>query len=287
MVRIAHRFSARAGTLAGSPMGSYRPASLGVGRVVEGAVGGGQAFLDAGAKRALSQVTRDTLANQERHRTQVEDFVAVGKRQDRSANRRRTDYANAKLKLLTAENDYHCQAVLNQAMGGEEEADHDVADTALMALREKMLRLPCCLLKHWRLVRSRGGRTPQVRARELSLSAAYSSYAPQLSLQGALTPIKGWTCAIYHGTGVPVCSCRCRVSRWGCRRRTWTTRGQQDVARRFRRTGYLRDQVRLDVEQARLSVRAGEERVAPRSRGSMRNSFRPSRRVAMRRELAP
>lgn len=86
------------------------------------------AFLTAGANRALVDVARATLSNQERHLAQIQGFVDVGTRPPIDLAQSRTDVANARLALLRAENNYQAaKAELSRAMGTPESTDFEVS----------------------------------------------------------------------------------------------------------------------------------------------------------------
>jgi outer membrane protein len=85
-------------------------------------------FLSAGANRALVDVARATLGNQERHLAQIQGFVEVGTRPPIDLAQSRTDVANARLALLRAENNYLAgKAELSRAMGTPEVMDFEVS----------------------------------------------------------------------------------------------------------------------------------------------------------------
>src|SRR5262249_33366723 len=62
------------------------------------------AYFNARAAKALVQVAKETLANQERHLAQIQGFVEVGTRPEIDLAQARTDRANARLQLINAEN---------------------------------------------------------------------------------------------------------------------------------------------------------------------------------------
>jgi outer membrane protein len=86
------------------------------------------AFLTAGANKALVDVARATLGNQERHRAQIQGFVEVGTRPPIDLAQARTDVANAKLALIRAENNYaSAKAELSRSMGTPQRNDFEVS----------------------------------------------------------------------------------------------------------------------------------------------------------------
>jgi outer membrane protein len=86
-------------------------------------------YFGAWAQKTMVGVARGTLANQERHLTQIAGFVEVGTRPQIDLAQARADRANARLMLIGAESAYaSSKAALNQAMGVTGALDYDVAD---------------------------------------------------------------------------------------------------------------------------------------------------------------
>jgi outer membrane protein len=86
-------------------------------------------YFGAWAQKAMVQVARGTLANQERHLGQIAGFVEVGTRPQIDLAQARADRANANLMVIGAEAAYaSAKAALNQAMGVAGPLDYDVAD---------------------------------------------------------------------------------------------------------------------------------------------------------------
>jgi outer membrane protein len=78
-----------------------------------------RAYFTALAQQELVRVARDTLANQERHLTQVRGLVEAGIRPDIDLASVRTDVANARVAVINAENSVAlARASLDQQMGG-------------------------------------------------------------------------------------------------------------------------------------------------------------------------
>ncbi len=93
------------------------------------------AYFTARAQKDLVQVGRENLANQDRHLSQIEGFVKVGTRPEIDLAQARTDRANALVQLITAENTYEvAKAQLNQAMGIEGSTDYDIHDDSIPAV---------------------------------------------------------------------------------------------------------------------------------------------------------
>jgi outer membrane protein len=94
-----------------------------------------RAFFQARAQKALIAVAGAGVSNQERHVQQIKSFVAAGLRPEIDLARVRTDLANARFQLITAENGYAlAKAQLAQAMGAEAPRQFEVADQDLPAV---------------------------------------------------------------------------------------------------------------------------------------------------------
>lgn len=90
------------------------------------------AFFAARQAQAAMLVQQENLANQEKHRAQIEAYVRVGKRPNIDLLQARTDYSNARVQLLAADANYRISlAKLNRTMGVESDIDYVVADEHL------------------------------------------------------------------------------------------------------------------------------------------------------------
>jgi outer membrane protein len=146
-----------------------------------------KAFFLAWANRALIQVQDETLANQIKHQTQTEAFVKVGTQPAIALAQARTDVANAKVALITAQNNYRiAKAQLNQTMGVVQGVNYDVANEELPPLpgEDQSVDQLTDIALHER---------PEVaaqlsnrEAQELNLRAARGGYAPAFSIFGGV-----------------------------------------------------------------------------------------------------
>ncbi|MFL5429367.1 MAG: TolC family protein [Myxococcales bacterium] len=90
------------------------------------------AFFQARATRALVGVAREAVDNFGKHLDQTQGFVEAGTRPEIDLAQARADLANAKAQLIDAQNNYLIsKAQLNQAMGVVGASDYDVADESL------------------------------------------------------------------------------------------------------------------------------------------------------------
>src|SRR6185436_16865192 len=102
------------------------------------------AYFGARAQKAAAAIARDTLANEERHLTQISGFVEAGERPRIDITQARTARANAQLRLTLAENAYAmARAELGRAMGtAGSEIDYDVGDETMPAVPGEDGHLP-------------------------------------------------------------------------------------------------------------------------------------------------
>jgi outer membrane protein len=90
------------------------------------------AFFQARGTRDLVKVAQETLDNQLKHQQQVEGFVRVGTQPEIDLAQARTNVANARVQLITAQNaDRIAKAQLNQAIGLPQGTDYQVSDEDL------------------------------------------------------------------------------------------------------------------------------------------------------------
>ena len=215
------------------------------------------AFFGARARRALLDVSRDSLENQQKHLETVQGFVDVGARPQIDLAQARGDTANAKLARIRAENDYEtAKAELNQAMGVETTTDYDVADDTLGAVDREDDALAALLDSALRTRPDLVASQRQIEAARIGVRAAQSAYGPSLTTtvradesgptQQHLVPnIRGdvtLNVPIFSGllTTAQVHEARATVR---------IAELQRDV---------LVQQLRLDLDKARLAVRAAK-----------------------------
>jgi outer membrane protein len=215
------------------------------------------AFFQARALKELVSVEQENLANQERHLAQSEAFVQVGTRPDIDLAQGRTGVANARVRLIQAENAYAIgKASLSQAMGVDSASDFEVAEETLAAVpgeegsREELLSAAVGARPELAALERR------VRAQRMFLRAEKGSYAPILSASSSITAggtelsslVGNWnagvllTWPLFQGGAS-------RAAVAAARANEQITLADQDSARQA---------VRFEVEQARLGVRAAK-----------------------------
>jgi outer membrane protein len=218
-------------------------------------------FFTARADRALVDVARETLGNQEKHLAQVQTFIKVGTRPEIDAAQSKTDVANARLALIRAENTYAtAKAQLNQAMGVEGPVDYDVADETLDYVPGEDGTTDQLLDEAIKNRPELSALRAQKQSQDEALSSIRGQYLPSIGLSasanesGAALSDLGWslvggvtlTWPIFTGLS----------TRAAVREAEWNQAviDAQDTAER--------QQIRFEAEQARLAVRAAKSELA-------------------------
>lgn len=140
------------------------------------------------AQRALIHVAEYTLANQQKHLAQVEAFVEVGTRPEIDLAQARTDVANARVQLLSAQNAYaSAKQNLKLVLGADPAVDYEVNDDTLEPLPEEDAAL-AQLFEQARASRPEfSAASRMLRAQELRTRAAKARFGPSLSATAAMS----------------------------------------------------------------------------------------------------
>ncbi|MDD5224902.1 MAG: TolC family protein [bacterium] len=215
------------------------------------------AFFAARAGKALAQVARETLANQERHLDQIQGFVEIGSRPEIDLAQVRSDLANFRLQLINAENDYEtAKARLNQAMGVMAQTNYEVADETPPPVEKEDQAIDPLFAEALAARPEFAALSAGIRAQELSLGSVRGGYWPKLNLSAGATAggaeldnlARNWNGGVslvwplFEGrlTRMQVVEARAKLMSLNSQLET------------------LRLQVRLEVEQARLAIRAAK-----------------------------
>ena len=216
------------------------------------------AFLDAAATKALVQVAQEALDNQQRHLAQIQGFVEVGTRPAIDLAQSRTEVATARLALVRAQNNYAvAKSQLERAMGFSPPGEYDVSIEVPAAEPEENGALELLLQQAERTRPEFAALRMQTRAQELSVDAAEAGYAPSVELAGSVS--EGGSdfdeLAFNAGLGVnltwPIFSGG--VTRARVREASATLSGLR-IEREL-----LRNDTRLELERAMLSLKAAQE----------------------------
>ena len=219
------------------------------------------AYHTAAAARAMVRVAEENLHNQEAHLRQIQGFVEAGTRPEIDLAQARTDRANAQVQLINQQVAYDTgKALLNQAMGVERGTDYDVAEPPVQPVEGEDgstdSLLPAAIAARPDLL----ALARQIEAQELTTKSIKGGYAPSLSASTGLTESGpaidnlewGWYGKLYlnwsiFGGGITDQQLR------EARASTAVLRALYELQRQ---------QVRADVEQARLGVRATKAAIA-------------------------
>ena len=224
------------------------------------------AFFNAVANKELLAVARETLENQRNHRTQIEGFVQAGTRPPIDLSQAQADFSNAEVVVVNALNAYQrSKVLLNQTMGLEAPIDYDVASDALPPQAGEDGALEPLLESALAARPEIGSAKEQVKAQQLLIQSARGSYGPSLALLGTIqqtaatgTNYVGWDAAV----GVTL---------------TWNlfqgglTNGvvheaEGNLGFAAAQLDLLRQQVRVDVDQALLAIRAAKAALSSATR---------------------
>ncbi|HJX64704.1 MAG TPA: TolC family protein [Polyangia bacterium] len=214
-------------------------------------------YYNAAAARALVKVAQDGLANQEAHLVQAQGFVRAGTQPEIALAQALTNRATARVQLINAQNGYDvAKAQLNLAMGVEGSIDYDVEAAAAEPVPGEESTTDDLLPLALKARPDLRALAEQVRAQEATISAIRGGYAPALGASTALTDAGpaldnmawNWNAALtltwqIFGGGITKQQVR-EASATGS-----VLRGQYEIQHQ---------QIRLDLEQARLAVRAAK-----------------------------
>jgi len=231
------------------------------------------AFFRARAGKAMIVVAQQTLANQERHLTQINGFVQAGTRPEIDLAQARAGRANARVGVIRAENDYTvARAELNQAMGVAGDTEYDVAEDGFAAVPGETGPVGSLIDEAIQARPDLAALDAQVRAGELAARAVRGGYWPVLNLVAGARD-EGQSLHATPGVdnfGQTISTGGMAWNVWGGAQVTWflfqglQTRSQvreadaQVVGARAERDRLVQ-QVWVAVQQATATVRAAHE----------------------------
>jgi outer membrane protein len=210
-------------------------------------------FFEARAARALIHVQEEQLENQRLNQTEVQQFVQVGVRPEIDLLQAQTDFANARVQLLTAQNNYAiAKAALRQSIGLQSAQNFEVASDTLETMEQESRGLSLLVddaLKHRPEILSIERSRAAARA---SLDAARADYLPTLAANGGIAEVgrELGDLSLNWNLGV---SLSWQLFQGGL------TSGQVDEARALAlvqdtQLDAVRLQVQYDVEQAKSTI---------------------------------
>lgn len=215
------------------------------------------AYFAVRADRDLVEVAAEAVKNYDLHLRQIDGMVRVGNRPEIDLAQARSDRATAEAQLITAQNTYETAKVqLNLAMGIEGPADFEVDSAPLGAVEGEDQPTQTLVDEAMRARPELAVLRDQIRAAQLNVSSAKGGYGPSLNVSTALTDA---------GTDITTMAWNWNASvnlQWNLfsglltRSQVKEARANQVIAE-AQKDGE-RQQVYLDVEQARLAVRAAK-----------------------------
>jgi outer membrane protein len=215
------------------------------------------AFFNARAAKSLLAVAVDTLANYERHLQQIEGFVSAGTRAEIDAVQARTDRANSKVQVINAENQYAtARATLNQAMGVEQSTDYEVADENIGAIDGEDADIETLVKRGMGARPEFGSLDQQVRSQEYTLDSIKGARWPSLGVAAGANESGRQLDNMFWNVNAGV------TLTWPIFAGGITIAQADEVEANLRgleaQRDQLRQQLRVDLESARLAVRASK-----------------------------
>jgi outer membrane protein len=146
------------------------------------------AYFRARAQRALAEVAKQTLTNQERHYEQISGFVTAGTRPEIDLAQARADRANAQVRVIQATDGYAiARANLLRAMGTTGEVDFELGDEGFPAQPGESSPIDALVDEAIHARPELAAVDAQLRGQELARRAAHGRYFPTLSLVAGAT----------------------------------------------------------------------------------------------------
>ena len=222
-----------------------------------------QAYFTSRADRALMKVAQDNLANVQAHLKQTEGFVQAGTHPEIDLLQAKTDAANARVQLINAENTYETSKVtLNAAMGVQGPTDYDVSDDSLGPVQNEDADIAPLLDEAAKSRPEVENIEKLVRADELTVSSIHGNYFPSISATAGFT--QGGT-SLFDEAKHPNLQWNAQVGislTWNIFQGGLTNAQAQEAEANVQAEkaalDLLKQQLRSDVDAARLAVRAAK-----------------------------
>lgn len=146
------------------------------------------AYFTARSNKDLIDVSRENLADQQKHLTQVEGFVQVGTQPPIALAQQKSAVATAQVQFVTAQNNYEIsKAQLNQAAGVRGGTDYDLGDENVPPIPGEDEPLDTLLSEALKERPEMASYAKQRQADEDSIAAAKGSFGPAFSAAAGLT----------------------------------------------------------------------------------------------------
>jgi outer membrane protein len=216
-----------------------------------------RAYFSARANKELVDVAKETLDDQNKHLAQVQGMVTVGTQPLIALAQQKAAVANARVQLITSQNNYETsKAQLNQATGMAGGTAYDVSDDDMAPLPDEDQSLEALVRKALTGRPEMATLLKQRESSEASLASARGTYGPSIGASGGVTDdglslqqlVPNWSVGI--GLTWPLFQ--------GGLTRGLVHQAEAQVASFDAQRGVEELQVRLDVDTARLAVRAAK-----------------------------
>jgi outer membrane protein len=216
------------------------------------------AYFAARAARALVEVAKADVANEERHVQQIEAFVEVGRRPEIDKYQARTQLANARVTLIQRENDYDvARAQLARAMGDPAHSEFDIGDDTMPAVEGEDGSDDALYAQAIRSRPDLVALEDSRRASQAELDGAHGAYLPSLKAGAGIDttlyrtdndPSWGWSVGLTLNWKIFDGGARSAVIRGA----------EADVMVADAKREALSQDIRIELRQARLAVRAAK-----------------------------
>jgi outer membrane protein len=215
------------------------------------------AFFQARATRALIVVANEAVVNFGKHLEQIQGFVEVGTRPEIDLAQARADLANARSQLIDTQSNYLiAKAQLNQAMGVIGPTDYEVADQSLAPVPGEETPIDALAKEALKARPEIAALEDQIRAQLQTVSAIKGAYGPTLDANAGAT--QGGTRIDNLGWNVTLGVALTWQIYQGGLTTAQVHEAEAAAGQLAAQLDLLRQQVRFDLEQASLAVRAAK-----------------------------
>ena len=214
-------------------------------------------FLVAHTNRALVEVARDNLARLEKHLAQIGGYVKIGTRPGIDLAHAKSDRAYGEYQLISAVSTYEAsKAQLNRAIGIEGPIDYDVSDEAVAPVHNEEAPLAALLDEAYRARPELKGARRIVAAQRHDVAAAKATYGPSLTASAGFVEAGTLSAGLVWNWNIGL------NLNWqmfqGMLSPALTREATANLDDASAQLLMVRQQVRLDVEQATIAVRSAK-----------------------------
>jgi outer membrane protein len=216
-----------------------------------------RAYFNARAYKELVDVARETLDDQNKHLMQVQGYVQVGTQPPIALAQQKAAVANTQVQLITAQNNYEtAKAQLNQAAGIPGGTEYDVSDEDMPPVPDEDQSLDVLAARAMAGRPELASLVKQREVQEASLRSAEGGYGPTISASAGATEqglqldqmVPNWNVGV--GVTWPIFQ--------GGLTRAQVRQAEASLESVDAQRSLEELQVRLDVDSARLAVRAAK-----------------------------